>query len=379
MKRISNLVLLLTFGILLNNSCDLQKENPNEPTETTSAAIGVLTGVVSDETNGGVLSDVVLTVNGISKQSDTNGNYSFGTEIGTGSLQLSANKPGYIGIVRNIEIKKDASAILSLKLFKKEPSITINAVTGGTVGLNSNRVLQIPANALPQNTDISVTQILGAGIPVQFNDRFIIEAVSLEPSGLNFKSPASLQVPNSFSGINPKLIKAVSVSSNGNEELTNVVVANNTITVPVNHFSYIYFYVDYSALRYKSESYEDLPKPTNAIADCNLLKAEYEVTLSPKVTIANGQISLKTLAAQVGFDFSTNVNRTLKIERKIGERKKQLYYQFTGIKYIFEILNGTNWTELATVELPNNVKVIAQDIQGPAGICHDQGGGTSGN
>ncbi len=374
MKRIAKLILLLTFGVLLNNSCDLQKENPNEPTQTASAAIGVLTGVVSDETNGGVLSEVVLTVNGISKQSDANGNYSFGTEIGTGSLQLSANKPGYIGIVRNIEIKKDASAILSLKLFKKEPSVTINAVTGGTVGLNTNRVLQIPANALQQNTDISVTQILGAGIPVQFKDRFIIEAVSLEPSGLTFKSPASLQVPNSLSGINPSLIKAVSVSSNGNEELNNIVATNNTITVPVNHFSYICFYVDLSSLRYRSQLYEDLPKPSNAIADCNSIKAEYEITLSPKVIIANGQISSKLLAAQVGFDFSTNVNRTLKIERKTGDRKKQLYYQFTGIKYIFEILNGTNWNELATVELPDNVKVIAKDIEGAAGICHDQGG-----
>lgn len=374
MKRMVKLILLLTFGVLLNNSCDLQKENPNEPTQPESTTIGVLTGVVSDETNGGVLSDVVLTVNGISKQSDANGNYSFGTEIGTGSIQLSANKPGYIGIIRNIEIMKDVSAILSLKLFKKEPSVTINAATGGTIGLNSSRVLQIPANALQQNTDISVTQILGAGIPVQFNDRFIIEAVSLEPSGLTFRSPASLQVPNSFSGINPSLIKAVSVSSNGNEELTNLVVANNTITVPVNHFSYIYFYVDLSALRYKSEAYEDLPKPTNAIADCNSLKAEYEITLAPKVTISNGQISSNTLAAQVGFDFSTNVNRTIKIERKTGDRKKQLYYQLTGIKYLFEILNGATWTELANVELPNNVKVIAKDIEGPAGICHDQGG-----
>ncbi len=374
MKKTIRTIVLLILVIVLNNSCDLQKENPNEPTQTTSAAIGVLTGVVSDETNGGVLSEVVLTINGISKQSDTNGNYSFGTEIGTGSLLLAANKPGYIGIVRNIEIKKDVSTILSLKLFKKEPTVTINAATGGTVGLNSKRVLQIPANALLQNTDISVTQILGAGIPVQFKDRFIIEAVSLEPNGLSFRTPASLQVPNSLTGINPSLIKAVSISSTGNEELTNLVVANNTITVPLNHFSYIYFYVDLSELRYKSESYEELPKPSNAIADCNSIKAEYEITLSPKVTITNEQISVNTLAAQVGYDFSTNVNRTLKIDRIPGERKKQLYYQLSGVKYIFEIRNETNWIELATIELPDNVKVIAKDIEGPAGICHDQGG-----
>jgi hypothetical protein len=348
-------------------SCDFQKENPSETTKTGSPEIGVLNGIVLEETSGNALPGVNISLSGITKQTDSDGSFSFGQEISEGTQQLTANKAGYVGITRSIVVKKDISTLLSLKLFKKETPVTINAATGGTIGLNTNRVLQIPANALSQNTDISVTQVLGAGIPVQMNDRFIIEALSLEPNGLNFTATATLQVPVGISGINSSLIKAVSIASGGNEELTGVTSSGSSVTVPLNHFSYVYFYVPLSNIRYRTIAYSDSLKPTSAIADCRSDKAVYEVTLTSK--IVSSSLPVNILTAQIGQDLSSNIKRTLVITRKSGDQKKQLYYQINGTRYVFEILNGNTWNEAAVVELQENVKVIAKDV----GICHDQG------
>ncbi|KAF0140273.1 MAG: hypothetical protein FD122_2589 [Stygiobacter sp.] len=368
MKNEIRFFVLLTLTLLAVISCDLQKENPTDETKTSSADAAVINGIVSEEATGGALSGVNVSLNGVTKQTDTNGNFNYGAEINVGSYQLTANKAGYIGITRTIVIKKDVSTFISLKLFKKEASVTINAATGGTVGLNTNRVLQIPANALSQNTDISITQVLGSGIPVQMNDRFIIEALSLEPNGLNFSSPATLQVPVGISGINPSLIKAVSISAGGNEELT-VTNSGGNATVPINHFSYVYFYLSLQNIRYHPIAYLDSLKPTSAIADCRSDKAVYEVTLGAK--IVSNTLPENILAAQIGQDLSSTMKRTLVVTRIAGGQKKQLYYQISGTRYIFEILNGTTWNEAAVVKLQENVKVVGKDV----GDCHDQGGG----
>ncbi|RJQ58279.1 MAG: hypothetical protein C4517_15435 [Stygiobacter sp.] len=360
------LLLFVTAAII---SCDLQKENPTDETKTSSADAALLNGIVSEEATGGALSSVNITLNGVTKQTDANGNFNYGAEINVGSYQLTANKAGYIGITRTIVIKKDVSTFISLKLFKKEAPVTINAATGGTVGLNTNRVLQIPANALSQNTDISITQVLGSGIPVQMNDRFIIEALSLEPNGLNFTSQATLQVPVGISGINPSIIKAVSITSSGNEELSGVTSSGNSVTVPLNHFSYVYFYVPLQNIRYRTVAYNDSLKPTSAIADCRSDKAVYEVTLGAK--IVSTTLPANILTAQIGQDLSSTMKRTLVVTRIAGGQKKQLYYQISGTRYIFEILNGSTWNEAAVVELQENVKVVGKDV----GECHDQGGG----
>ncbi|MDP2036111.1 MAG: hypothetical protein Q8L04_01920 [Ignavibacteria bacterium] len=370
MKNEIRFFVLLTITLSAFISCDLQKENPTDETKTSSADVAVINGIISEEGTGGVLSGVNVTLNGITKQTDVNGNFNYGSEINIGSYQLTANKAGYIGITRNIVIKKDLSTFISLKLFKKEAAVTINAATGGTVGLNTNRVLQIPANALSQNTDISITQVLGSGIPVQMNDRFIIEALSLEPNGLNFTSPATLQVPVGISGINPSIIKAVSISAGGNEELT-VTNPGNNVTVPIHHFSYVYFYVPLSNIRYRTVAYLDSLKPTSAIADCRSDKAVYEVILGPK--IVSTTLPANILTAQIGQDLSATMKRTLVVTRTgTSDQKKQLYYQISGTRYIFEILNGSTWTEAAVVELQENVKVVGKDV----GDCHNQGGGS---
>ncbi len=370
MKNEVSFFVFLAITTFLFFSCDIQKENPNQETKTGSADLAVINGIVSDETSGGALSGVNITLNSVLKQTDASGNFNFGSEISAGSYQLTANKAGYIGITRNVVVKKDVSLVLSLKLFKKEMPVTINAATGGTVGLNTNRILQIPANALSQNSDISVTQVLGSGIPILMNDRFIIEALSLEPTGLNFNSPANLQVPVNISGINPSLIKAVSISSGGNEELSGTTFTNSSVSVPIKHFSYVYFYVPLQNIRYRAVAYSDSLKPTSAIADCRSDKAVYEVTLSSKIVSSN--LPTNILTAQIGQDLSTRFKRTLVITRKTGDQKKQLYYQISGTRYIFEILNGNIWNESAVVELQESVKVIGKDV----GVCHDQGSGS---
>lgn len=370
MKNVVRKIGYLSLLFFISYSCDFQKENPDDNLKTSTADVSVINGFISEESTGNALAGVNITVNGVMKQSDASGMFSFGSEIGAGSYSLSANKAGYVGITRLVEVTKDQAAFISLKLFKKEASITINAATGGTVGLNSSRVLQIPANSLSQNTDISVTQVLGSGIPVQTNDRFVIEALSLEPNGLAFNSPATLQVPVSLSGINTSFIKSVSISSGGNEELSGINVAGNTITVPINHFSYIYFYIPLQYIRYRKVAYSDSLKPTSAVADCRSDKAVYEVTLSSKITSSNLPENL--IAAQIGKDLKTSMKRTLVITRKTTDQKKQLYYQISGTRYIFEILNGNNWNESAVVEIQENVKVVAKDV----GICHDQGAGS---
>jgi len=353
--------------IILVISCDFRKENPNEILQTSSQDVSVVNGLISEEPNGNPLSGVNITVNGILKQSDANGVFEFGNTLSPGNYKLSANKAGYVGITRDIEIIKDISSFISLRLFKKSESFSINAATGGTIGLNTGKILQIPANALSQNTDISVTQVLGSGIPVQMNDRFIVEALSLEPNGLVFKSPATIQVPINISGVNKNEVKAVSISASGNEEISEINISNNSLTIPINHFSYIYFYLPLQTMRYRKVAFSDSLKPTSAIADCRSNKAVYEVTLSSKVI--NSSLTENILTAQIGRDIRSEIKRTLIITRKTNEQKKQLYYQISGSKYIFEILNGNIWNEIALVEVQEKVKTIAKDV----GICHDQG------
>lgn len=369
MKGVIRFFAFLLLSVVLTISCDFQNENPNEENKTSSADLSVISGVVSDEAAGSALSGVRVTVNGITKDTDASGNFNYTSEISPGTFQLTANKAGYIGITRTVVVKKDVSTLLSLRLFKKDTPVTINAATGGTIGLNTGRILQIPANALTQSTDISVTQVLGAGAPVLMNDRFVIEALSLEPNGLNFNSAATLQVPISISGINPSSVKAVSISSGGNEELSGITISGGSATVPINHFSYVYFYLPLQSVRYRSVAYSDSLKPTPAIADCRADKAFYEVSLTSK--IISSILPAGILTAQIGCDLSASIKRTLAITRKTGDQKKQLYYQISGTRYIFEIFNGSVWSEAAVVELQENVKVVGKDV----GICHDQGAG----
>lgn len=363
---VRNLAYLSTFAITIF-SCDFQKDNPEDKLNTSSDDAAVINGIISDESTGNPLFGVNITVNSIMKQSDEYGAFNYGNEITPGKYKLTANKAGFIGITRDIEIMKDRSAFYSYKLFKKEPSITINAVTGGTLGLNSGRILQIAPNSLTQNTDISVTQVLGTGIPIQMDDKFIIEALSLEPDGLVFKSSASLQVPANISGINNNLVKAVSIGSSGIEELPGATTTNSSVTIPISHFSYVYFYLPLQKIRYRKVAYSDSLKPSSAIADCRSEKAKYEVTLSTKVITSSLPENL--ISAQIGLDLKSSIKRTLVITRKTNEQKKQLYYRISGTRYIFEFFNGNDWNQIANVEVQEYINVVAKDV----GICHDQG------
>lgn len=367
--KLSNVYRMLIFIFLISTlSCDFTKENPEEPPVTSSVTLSVLTGIISDESTGKTLANVTVSVNGLSVRSDSSGNYGFGTELKEGSYQLTANKTGYIGITRTVQILKDKAVLLSLKLFPKLTGAVINAATGGSVGLNIGKILQIPANALGQNTEITITPVFGAGIPFLLPDKFILDAVALEPHGLTFNLNATLQITPVIS-LTSSLYKAVSLSTNQtSEEISGLTFSNNQLNIPIKHFSFLYVYVDKENMRYRDEPFTDEIVPTDVVLSCDHTLGKYELNI--QAATVTGSLDKKIIAAQIGKDLDSQFIRTLEVTRAKEDQIKQLKYQISGTKYIFEIKNGDIWTETATVRLAENVKVITED----KGKCHDQGG-----
>lgn len=352
---------------ILAVSCDILKENPADSNQTIPSVV-ILSGTVS-EIGGSLLSNANVTIGPLSQTTNSTGSFYFGTDLADGAYSLVVSKTGYITITRNISVKKNSPKNLVLSLIKKSSGIIINSSTGGLVG-----PLSIPANALNSTSEISVTNVLGYGIPNSNTSGLIVAAYVLEPNGLVFKSSASLQIPNPVAGIDPSAL----IARSGNEQL-NISSSGGNLTVPINHFSEVYYEISSNNFRYTTTDNWGEQKLTTKTATCGITKAEEQiilegakVTILPNSPIQNGETLLLKIEEP-----ATTAQRTITISltRKTGDRSKQLAYKINNKKYIFEMNTSSGWNKIAEIIVPE-ILSIAVDFGDP---CHDQGIMQSGN
>lgn len=360
---------------ILISSCDIQKTT-TEPQQVGGEA-KFISGKIIDEETGAAIANAIIAVGSNSAESDNNGNFDITSNLTEGTYSITATKNGYISVKRSVEIKninEGKSFLICLSLFPKKPSVTIMANVGGTISLADGHSLQVPASSLNQNTDISITPVMGGGIPFESSDKLFIGAVNLQPDGLSFKSSAILQVPLDISPAdfeNPAIKAAViNATTNQWEDLTNVDINSSAgkISVPVNHFSNAAFYIGATNLRVITEPYVDSLANTTAIVDCNSDKSSAQVTVKPK--IISSSLPQKILASKIGKSLSISITRTGVITRKPDNYKKQLQYQVSGTRYRFEKFSNGAWIGIAVVEYPEAINFIQKKIE----LCHNQGG-----
>ena len=351
----------------LASSCDILKENPTDSGNAVPSSV-ILSGTVS-EVGGSIISNASVTIGSQTQQTNLSGTFNFGTELTDGNYPLTVSKTGYISIIRTISVKKDSPKNLTLSLFKKSAGVMINSSTGGLVG-----PLSIPANALSSTSEISVTNVLGSGLPNTNSNGLIVAAYVLEPNGLVFKSPASLQIPNPFPGIDPSSL----IGRSGSEVLA-INSSGGNLSVPINHFSEVYFEVSSDNFRYTVSDNWSEQKLTTKTATCGTTKAEEQIVLSgasinilSNSPIQNNEIFLLKIEEPITTSQRTV---TISVTRKTGDKSKQLAYKINNRKYIFEMKTSSGWNKIAEVIVPE-ILSIAIDFGEP---CHDQGIMQSGN
>ncbi len=356
---------ILLSMLLLCISCELVKQEEDVTPKATG--FKMLTGKIVDESTNNGIEGVLISIGGLTAKTDGKGNFEFGTDLLEGTYTLTATKTNFISLRRNVKIVSGNSSIASYSMFAKSSGTVINAASGGTILQNSLYEMSIPPGALPQNTEISITPVLGAGIPLESSNRFTVDAIYLEPSGLTFLKPITIKIPNRLQFLDPSKIKAVSINSTTfAEEALNVSVVNNSLVVSLNHFSTVESYSTEN-IRTRTVAYFDTTA-TTTICDCNTEKATAEVTISSK--IISTSIPETIIKAELGVDIKSSISSVLELTRKKGEDILQLYYQVSGTRYILEKQEGNVWNSLAVVEIPSSIKVVPKKV----GSCHNQGG-----
>ncbi|MBX3008974.1 MAG: carboxypeptidase-like regulatory domain-containing protein [Melioribacteraceae bacterium] len=377
-KYFSFLIIYLSSLMLFQTSCDIQKA-PSEPTSNDVGDLKFLSGKVIDDKTLQGIPQARVTISGSNLITDANGSFSLTQELSDGIYPIVITKEGYFTIQRNLKIskpEKGKSFVTAFSMIQKNPTVNITASTGGSINLTEGYSLSIPANALSANTAMSITPILGGGIPFNTSGKFVIEAVACEPAGQTFSSPFTLQVPLQVSPsiVNSTNLKALTVNSatGAVEQISNVTITTGgRINVQFNHFSYVILYLDQNLFRVTEKLYEDSVKSTTAIADCRSEKASASVTVGSTISLNRLSVTLAATLLQRNLNFS--ISGTGSISRKIGDPIRQLQYQVLGTLYDIEYFDGNNWISSEQIKIPESIKFFSKDV----GSCHNQGG-TSG-
>ena len=77
-------------------------------------------------------------------------------------------------------------------------STTVSAVIGPAGGSLSssdgNTTLTVPAGALASDTKITMTEVSGSDIPAELQDPSVLKVYDMQPDGLQFATPATVEV-----------------------------------------------------------------------------------------------------------------------------------------------------------------------------------------
>lgn len=364
---------ILIISIVSLVSCEITKVT-TEPSTGENANFAFLSGkIIDNETSAGI-PQVQVSFGATAVVSDDDGNFDLSSALAEGTYQVVVTKNGYFPVKRSITIPpamEYQAILISFSMMPKKPTVNIIANNGGTIGVNDQQTLQIPANALSQSSNISVSNILGGGIPIQSSNKFIIEAVALEPNGLAFLSPANLQVPLNIaqSEFSNSTVHAASVDQLTEqwEELSGLAINTPTgkLSVPINHFCYVIFYISEN-VRFTHQPFID-SVATTTIASCEKEKVTQKVTVRPKINFSS--ISTSLIEANLGISLNSSITRVGSITHAKYDKIHQLQYQVHGVRYIIEKLNNGSWIQIASVDNPLSITFSLKQI----GICHDQG------
>ncbi|MDH7603980.1 MAG: hypothetical protein QHH13_03690 [Melioribacter sp.] len=212
---------LVIISIILSGtifiSCESTKTAPivpAPPTPVTSPAPLVLTGYVKDAvTLAGIQSATVILANEngdilTTLATDGSGKYQYDvTNIPGAKLNISASAASYSAkrVVATLN-KSNYTSTVPVAYLTKITGTTQNVVaaSGGQVNNSSTEsvsgrplTLQIPANALSQNTSITVSSISvnnAVSLPASLN-KMIASAGNFEPTGLRFLQPVTVSFP----------------------------------------------------------------------------------------------------------------------------------------------------------------------------------------
>lgn len=207
---------IIFLGIIFN-SCESTKTAPIIPPPTTPVtppAPLVLKGYVKDAVSlAAIQSATVILANEsgdilTTLATDASGKYEYDlTNVPGAKLNISATAANYSSkrVVAVIN-KTDYTASIPVAYLTKFTGTTQNivAASGGQINNSSTEsvsgkplTLQIPANALSQNTSITVSSISvnnAVSLPASLN-KMIASAGNFEPTGLRFLLPVSVSFP----------------------------------------------------------------------------------------------------------------------------------------------------------------------------------------
>ncbi len=165
--------------------------SPETPELVVSGDLQFKAGVVSADTE-----EVIWSVDGIG-----GGNTDVGTINSDGLYTAPADIPPSGDVTVSATLVSDPSVMGETNVTIVSPPLTLGsamvlASQGGIVESEDGRAsVAIPAGALPNDIQISVSVLRGIDIPVPETGRRVLGAVKMEPSGLFFNDPVTVTLP----------------------------------------------------------------------------------------------------------------------------------------------------------------------------------------
>jgi len=154
----------------------------SQPLEGATAEVLAINGEAPDQT--------LVTV------SDTMGRFSLSHEGAVGSAVLWIYKEGYSSVLRRAILQPNASHTIFDARLTPVQTNALTAVNGGSIGAGDT-ALAIPANALPEDMDISFaelgTQGMGYRLPIGWSPLY---GVDTAPWGVELGTPATIIMKN---------------------------------------------------------------------------------------------------------------------------------------------------------------------------------------
>lgn len=209
-------LMFLLVGTLLFSSCESSRVGPQLPAPNPPAPPAqplVLKGTVVDSKTSAVVPNAtvqVLKQDGstvTTLATDAAGVFSYDiTTLNQAVLKVTATKTGYGSafVYATIDLVNKAAEVVTVPLDKIQTT-TINLTpSGGTATVPSNEsvsgqgvTLTVPANAVTQNTTVTVSQVNVNNVPPPINSTTTTQVgvTNLQPAGITFAQPVKLSFP----------------------------------------------------------------------------------------------------------------------------------------------------------------------------------------
>jgi len=248
--------LFFLVGSLLLSSCESSRVGPELPTPNPPAPPAqplVLKGTVVDSKTGGAVSGAtvqVLKQDGstvTTLATDATGTFSYDiTTLNQAVLKVTATATGYgfAFVYATIDLVNKAAQVVIVPLDKIQTTTVNLTPLGGTTTVPSNEsvsgqgvTITVPANAVTQNTTVSVSQVPVNNVPPPTNSASTTQVgvTNLQPAGITFAQPVRLSFPLPYE-FNPadQVPLQELVNNNWTSASLNAVVDNTGLIANVN-------------------------------------------------------------------------------------------------------------------------------------------------